>query len=68
MRICLRTNDEETCFLSSRQEYYDLDEHLYRVDSDGGQIETTKTGPGIDIRDMATKKSTFYNKKTGKKM
>lgn len=50
----------------SVQEYYDLDKHLYRKDSDGDPNQTTKTGAGIDIRDGTTMKSTFYNKETGK--
>ncbi|PFX25113.1 uncharacterized protein LOC111330756 isoform X1 [Stylophora pistillata] len=50
----------------SAQEYYDLDKHLYRKDSDGDPNQTTKTGAGIDIRDRTTMKSTFYNKETGK--
>lgn len=50
------------------KEYYDLDKHLYRKDSDGDPNQTTKTGAGIDIRDGTTMKSTFYNKETGKRL
>lgn len=47
--------------LLSQQEYYDLDKQLYRRDSD----RPRGLGPGVDIRDMTTKKGTFYSKKTG---
>ncbi|KAJ7326049.1 hypothetical protein OS493_028305 [Desmophyllum pertusum] len=58
-------NSDSTRIWAAR-EYYDLDKHLYRVDSDGHPNRTTETGPGVDIRDMTTRKSTYFNRKTGR--
>ena len=54
--------------LSFKQEYYDLDKHLYRVDSSGRPNRPTGTDPSVVIRDMTTKNSTYYNRKTGEKI
>ena len=51
--------------LSFQQEYYDLDKHLYRLDYNGRPNRPSGSQPGVVIRDMSKKNSTFYNRKTG---
>ncbi|XP_020626477.1 uncharacterized protein LOC110063821 isoform X2 [Orbicella faveolata] len=46
-------------------EYYDLDKQLYRVDYNGRPNRPSSNEPGVAIRDMENRNSTFYNRKTG---
>jgi len=48
------------------REYYDLDKQMFRRDYSGRPNRTRGSVPGSYIRDLKTKKSTYYDRMTGR--